>query len=116
MRLEFTAKTKREALERSGGICECHRIPGMIPCGLSLTSGNVFFEHIEQDAIVKKNSLDNCAALTKTCWKFKTAKIDQPTIARVRKRRDRNYGIKKTRRGFPGWRKFNGDKVWKKRP
>jgi hypothetical protein len=87
-RLEFTAATKREAFARSGGICECHRIPWLKRpdgCGVRLVAGAIFYEHVIQDAIRSDNSLDNAAVLTRTCWKEKTAQIDLPTIAKGRR-------------------------------
>jgi hypothetical protein len=114
MRQEFTSKIKREMLDRSGGICECHRIPGMKACGLPLGPGNTFFEHIVQCAIGGDNSADNGAALTRTCWKLKTRMQDVPIIKRVRDRRNANYGIRPRSR-FRGWRRFDKTIVWNDR-
>lgn len=96
MRHEFTARTKREAYDRSGGICECHRIPNWPHpvCGAPLGEGNTFYEHINPDAICGRNDLDNAAVLTKTCWRLKTDTIDQPTIAKSNRVSDRAHGIK----------------------
>ncbi len=96
MRNEFSAPTKRAAYKRSGGICECHRIPNWPHpiCGAPLGEGNTFYEHIEQDAISGRNDLDNCAVLTRTCWRLKTDTIDQPTIAKVDRVSDRAHAIK----------------------
>jgi hypothetical protein len=69
-RLEFTAATKREAFARSGGICECHRIPWLKRpdgCGVRLVAGGIFYEHVAPDAIRPDNSLENCAVLSRTC-------------------------------------------------
>lgn len=107
-RLEFTAATKREALERSGGACECHRVPQLaVKCGgLALGAGNTFFEHIICDAIGPDNSLDNCAVLTKTCWRAKTAGYDLPVIAKTKRQADRNSGIRPAAsRPLPGSRR-----------
>ena len=87
-RLEFTAATKREAFARSAGICECHRIPWLNRpdgCGLKLVAGAIFYEHVIQDAIRHDNALSNCAVLSRTCWKEKTARVDLPTIAKSRR-------------------------------
>jgi hypothetical protein len=68
-RLEFTAATKREAFARSGGICECHRIPWLKRpdgCGVRLVAGGIFYEHVTPDAIRPDNSLENCAVLSRT--------------------------------------------------
>ena len=50
---EFPRSVKLEALERSGGICECHLIPHVFEvfCGLSLGVGNTYFEHVLPDNI-----------------------------------------------------------------
>lgn len=108
-RLEFSAATKREALERSGGVCECHLIPGLPTfrsgCGCRLGAGNTFYEHVIQDAIRQDNSLGNCAVLVRTCWKLKTATIDLPVIADGKRQRDRHFGIKpRWHRPLPGGR------------
>lgn len=115
-RNNFTRETKREAHERSGGICECHLIPHVFasPCGRPLGTGNTFYEHIDPDAICSRNDLDNCAVLTKTCWKLKTDVHDKPLIAKVRRTGDAARGIKKPRT-ITAWRKFNSTPVYASR-
>lgn len=95
-RNEFSVETKRQAFARAAGICECHLIPHVFPqaCGLPLSAGNTFYEHIILDRICGRNDLDNCAVLTKTCWRLKTASYDLPLVARVRRREDRHHGIR----------------------
>lgn len=121
MRLEFTDKTKDAALKRSNGICECHRVPTLptygTGCGQRLGSGNTFYEHINQAFVADDNSLDNCAALVRTCWKLKTNTVDKPVVARVKRKRRSNFGIKE-RKGRPmpgtkasGIRKRFGGKI-----
>ncbi len=106
-RNNFTSETKRQA------ICECHLIPHVfkVACGLSLSPGNTFYEHVDPDAISGRNDLGNCAVLTKTCWKFKTADYDLPTIAKSNRTQDRARGIYKPRT-ITGWRSFNGTAVF----
>jgi hypothetical protein len=74
---EFSPLTRRLALARSKGICECHLVPQLptfgIGCGVTLSIGNIYFEHIVCDALDGDNGIDNCAALSKTCWKAKTS-------------------------------------------
>jgi len=109
-RAEFPSSVKRAALERSGGICECHLIPHVfpIPCRRPIGPGNTFFEHIDPDAISKRNDLENAAVLTKTCWRIKTDNYDKPVIAKVRHVRDYNFGIKdRWRRKLPFGRDSN---------
>jgi hypothetical protein len=102
-RLEFSSSTKREAYARSGGICECHRVPMLNRpegCGLKLIDGGIFYEHINPDAIGPDNSLGNCAVLVRTCWREKTSRYDMPTIAKADRQRDRARRIK-SRKGAP---------------
>lgn len=112
-RIGFSASVKRQAFERSGGICECHLMPHIfkVACGAALTSGNTFYEHIDPDAMSGRRDLDNCAVLTKTCWKYKTARYDLPVIAKSKRVRDRVRGIYKPRT-ITAWRKMNGQIVY----
>jgi hypothetical protein len=105
-RAEFPASVKREALERSNGICECHLIPHVfeVACGLPLGPGNTFFEHLLPDNISKDNSISNAAVLTKTCWRYKTVHHDLPIIAKAKRNFDAHNGIHRPRRHLPGWR------------
>jgi 5-methylcytosine-specific restriction enzyme A len=97
-RLEFSSATRREAWERAGGICECHRVACLSRpegCGLKLGILNgVYYEHISQAAIVDDNSLENCAVLVRTCWKEKTALHDIPAVAKSNRVRDKARGIR----------------------
>lgn len=95
-RNNFTKETKRSAYERSQGICECHLIPHVfkVACGRPLSPGNCFYEHVNPDAICGRNDLDNCCALTKTCWSYKTNSYDKPVIAKSNRTRDLARGIK----------------------
>jgi hypothetical protein len=96
-RLEFTAKTKRAAFERSGGVCECHLVPMLHRpkgCGQKLAEGRIRYEHIVPAAMTRDNSLDNCAALSLGCWREKTDQYDRKVIAKSNHTRDRARGIK----------------------
>lgn len=112
-RNNFTSETKRQAFRRSKGICECHLIPHVfkVACGLSLSPGNTFYEHIDPDAISGRNDIDNCAVLVKTCWRIKTDIYDKPVIAKSNRTQDRARGIYKPRT-ITGWRSFNGTAVF----
>lgn len=112
-RAEFSNPTKRAANKRAAGRCECHRISWMEPCGQPLGPGNRFYEHINVDFTTKDNSLDNCAVLTKTCWKIKTAKYDLPHIAKTKRMEDRDLGIKRgSGRGF--WKPEGSHFDWRR--
>ena len=95
-RLEFSAQTRRDAFARSGGVCECHRIPWLkVKCARPLSAGNIFYEHIKPCEIGGGNDLDNCAVLTKTCWRIKTDSYDRKVIAKSNHVRDRAIGIRR---------------------
>lgn len=105
-RREFTAQTKRDAFDRSGGICECHRIPWLRRpngCAVKLVTGAIFYEHINTDFHSSDNSLNNCAVLTRTCWREKTSQHDLPSIAKTKRVRDLMRGIRQDfNRPLPG--------------
>jgi 5-methylcytosine-specific restriction enzyme A len=96
-RLEFDKATKREAYDRHGGVCECGRcwqLKRPQGCGRPTGIANIYYEHINPDAMKLDNSLENCAVLCKTCWQEKTATSDIPTIAKSNRVRDRARGIR----------------------
>ena len=108
MRLEFPKSVKEAADKRCAGRCEI--------CGELLTpASGKHFDHIIPDATRSENgvsnALDNCQVLCKSCHKAKT-KDDVKAIAKSNRVRAAHAGIKK-RSGFRGWRKFNGEPVWK---
>lgn len=97
-RREFSASVKREAYQRSRGICECHRVPQLRRrkgCGVKLVMGGTYYEHINTDWHSSDNSLDNCAVLVTVCWKQKTAEHDLPSIAKTKRVSDLAHGIRK---------------------
>lgn len=107
-RREFPTSVKRDALNRSGGLCECHCVPQLPTygkgCNRPLGIGNTFFEHIICDGLDGEPTLENCAALVKTCWMAKTSRYDIPVIAKVKRQRDKSFGIRGTLRPLPGGR------------
>jgi hypothetical protein len=115
-RREFSPATKREAYARSRGLCECYRVPPLNRpngCGVKLISGSIFYEHIVPDNIAQDSSLENCAVLTRTCWREKTDSYDRKIIAKSNHSRDRNRGIARAFRSRPiigtkrsGWKHY----------
>lgn len=103
-RRNFTRPTKREALRRSGLLCEAvgamYGLPVGRRCNAPLSYG-VEFDHMILDANSKDNSLENCAAVCVRCHKFKTAKHDTPLAAKTVRQQDKDRGIDKPRGGFP---------------
>jgi len=106
MRHEFSKQTKRDALQRSGMLCEAvgalYGLPSTKRCNAPLSYG-VEFDHVILDANSKDNSLANCAAVCIKCHRWKTAKHDTPLAAKTVRQRDRHSGIK-TRSYMPGSR------------
>lgn len=103
-RREFSAPIRRAAYERSGGYCETGRIPQMpkVGCGVRLTSGNIWYEHIICDGINGDPTLENCAVLCKTCGLSKTKSYDLPIVADAKRQWDRHRGIKSVSQRLPG--------------
>ncbi len=103
-RREFSKPTKREALRRSGGLCEAtgtmYGLDAGHRCNASLGYG-VEFDHVILDANSKDNSLENCAAVCVKCHKVKTRTHDIPKAAKTQRQKDKlGLGIKKPSR-FP---------------
>lgn len=111
---EFSKETKRAALKRSGGRCEGsgprYGLQTGDRCNLFLANG-VIFDHDDPEANSKNASLENCRCICPTCNRFKTDKIDIPTIAKTVRQQDKDNGIR-NRKGAPmmgtrdsGWKK-----------
>jgi len=96
-RREFTKPIKREALRRSGMLCEASgSMYGLAlgqRCNVPL-SGGVEYDHVILDANSKDNSLENCAAVCPKCHKHKTTKHDIPMAAKTVRQQDCANGIR----------------------
>ena len=104
MRAEFSKQTKRDALKRSGGLCEAvgemYGLPAGQRCNAPLAYG-VEFDHVVLEANSHDNSLKNCAATCVRCNRWKAAKHDTPLAAKTVRQQDKlGLGIKK-RSSFP---------------
>ena len=114
MRAEFSAKTKREALRRSGGLCEAegswYRLPEGPRCGAPFTQRGLVFDHVILEANSHDNSLANCSAVCLSCHRAKTTQRDVPLAAKTVRQRDKNNGLKR-RSTMPGSR----DSAFKKK-
>ena len=95
-RSEFSKQTKRDALERSGKLCEATgKLYGLdegTRCNAPLSYG-VEFDHWIADSHGGENILDNCAAVCSKCHKFKTAKYDTPVAAKIKRISDKRLGV-----------------------
>jgi 5-methylcytosine-specific restriction enzyme A len=103
-RREFSSSTKREALKRSGGLCEAKGLGYGLQenqrCNSNLGHG-VEFDHRIADSIGGNNDLDNCFCLCKTCHAFKSFKTDIPRAAKTKRMSDKHRGITKSRHPMP---------------
>lgn len=98
-RYEFSKQTKREALQRSGKLCEAvgsvYGLPPGQRCNASLDSG-VEFDHYPAPATDKgSDTIENCVACCKTCHRFKTSTFDVPVQAKTKRVSDKHLGIRK---------------------
>jgi 5-methylcytosine-specific restriction endonuclease McrA len=111
MSREFSKPVKREALKRSGHLCEAtgemYGLSAGQRCNAPLAYG-VEFDHVVLHANSGDSSLENCAAVCIKCHKHKTAKHDTPMAAKTVRLQDKALGIRK-RSTFPGGR----DSPWK---
>lgn len=96
-RREFSKPTKRDALKRSGLLCEAvgamYGLPAGKRCNAPLSTG-VQYDHIVLDANSKDNSLENCAAVCIKCHSWKTAKHDTPMAAKTVRMQDKALNIR----------------------
>ena len=98
MRSEFSKPTKREALKRSGLLCEAvGTVYGLEPgqrCNAPLSHG-VEFDHYPVPATERdSDGLENCVACCKTCHGYKTRTFDIPVQAKTKRVSDKHLGIR----------------------
>lgn len=97
-RKEFTKKTKREAYERSSGLCEATgRLYGLGTskrCKADLTKG-VEYDHVLRASDGGDNDLSNCLAVCIPCHTHKTTKFDTPQAAKTKRISDKSKGVSK---------------------
>ena len=109
VRREFSKAVRREALLRSGGLCEAvGPLYGLEPeqrCNVKLSYG-VHFDHVNADSNGGEPTLENCAATCPHCNMFKAHKHDTPRAAKVKRQYDKHNGIVRPKSKWPK-RKFN---------
>ena len=93
-RREFSGKTKRAAFQRASGHCE--------QCGIDLRCRPVHFDHEIAADLGGPATLENCRLTCVPCHRDKTREHDMPLIAKGRRIRERNMGIKRTSHPMPG--------------
>ena len=105
-RKEFPKPVRREALLRSGGLCEgeghLYGLAEGVRCNRDLAYG-VHFDHVNADSNGGKPTLDNCAAVCPACNMHKAYKHDTPRAAETKRKRDKHNGIHEAKgRPMPG--------------
>jgi hypothetical protein len=101
-RREFSNRVKMDAWDRCGGKCE--------QCGCLLRPAGFIFNHRIPDYVGGDPTLANCEVLCRACDLGRTFGEDIPKIAKVRRIRKRQAGIRRPR-SITAWRKFNGEIV-----
>lgn len=95
-RKEFTKKTKREAYDRSGKLCEAvgklYGLDSGKRCNADLTKG-VEYDHVLRASDGGDNDLENCLAVCIPCHAHKTAKFDTPQAAKTKRMSDKAKGV-----------------------
>lgn len=85
-RKEFGTKVRKQALARSGKVCEAvgawYGLPADQRCTRDLSYG-VEYDHYILDANSKDNSLGNCRAVCPKCHDWKTRNRDTPLAAKT---------------------------------
>lgn len=109
-RAEFSKATKAAAFLRANGRCECG-------CGTKIMSGDtVQYDHAVPAALGGDNSLENCRCILAKHHADKThgkSIASNSEIARATRLAEKRMGLRKTKRGFRGSRKFNGEVTFK---
>lgn len=107
MRREFPKEVKRQALKRSGMLCEAsgpmYGLKNDQRCNCTLGVG-VQFDHIISDSSGGEPTLDNCAAVCLPCHGWKSRNVDTPKAAKIKRQSDAHLGIKKSSNPLPGSR------------
>lgn len=104
------APTRKEmiaAWNRVNGICEL--------CGkpVPLEGAGVQYDHENMREITGDDSVSNLRPTHTACHSEKTAKHDLPLMAKVRRQEALTRPKVKKAGGFRGWRKMNGEIVWR---
>lgn len=105
-RREFPAKVKVAAFERANKRCE--------RCTSILIAGKIRYNHRIPDALGGEPTLQNCEVLCLSCDSVQTYTKDIPAIAKSKRIRKREAGVRKDRT-IRAWRKFDGTAVYASR-
>jgi 5-methylcytosine-specific restriction endonuclease McrA len=107
-RRTLTLRERAKFFASRGGQCE--------GCGVKIRSGSVWdIDHILSLENGGTNDLDNLQLLCQNCHGAKTPKDRKQAATTKRKYTKAVVPNKHKRGGFRGWRKMNGDLVWRER-
>lgn len=124
-RKSWAAKVKQEVRERSGGVCEAHRIKARYGLPKSCDRKAEDFDHMKPVWAHGQSTTENAAHLCKDCHKVKTRIDNREAKEASRKQGYTGQAARRAKRkaagnapliksgGFRGHRKMNGDIVWK---
>lgn len=102
-RIEFSAKVRLAAWERSGGLCECG-------CQVKILPGDgPEYDHRVEAVLGGEATLQNCVVLRRRCHQAKTS-ARAPVLAKTRRLEKAASGIRPRKVVIPGskaskWRK-----------
>lgn len=101
-RTEFPRKVKAAAFKRC---CDASGQPRCETCGITLTAGNIIYEHDKADGLGGEPVLANCKVHCRTCADVKTHTRDNPIMKKADRSLKKAFGIAKTKgRPMPGSR------------
>jgi len=103
-RMEFSEKTKREAWERSGGICQCGCMKPIYT--------RAEYHHLVPASLNGMNNLANCMVMRERCHAKITHGGGLDGNSAVKKSiriAEKRAGLRAKRPGFRGWRTFSGE-------
>lgn len=95
---EFPRSVKEAAYERSGGRCECG-------CGFKIRGTPIYDHYPVPASFGGPGTLENCRVLDPKCNHRITYKVDIPKIAKAKRIRDKQLGLRSRKsRPMPGSR------------
>lgn len=89
VRREFSPKVKVAAFKRADGQCE--------NCTAKLYVGKFHYDHDIPDSLGGEPTLENCKVLCVACHGVKTARIDVPKAAKVKRITQKHIGARPKR-------------------
>ncbi len=104
-RQEFPQQIRKLAFARC---CKPDGIPKCENCGRMLRAGNIEYEHLQPDGLGGGPTLENCGVWCAVpCSKNKTAREDNPRMAKADRVLRKTYGLEPSRESFQsaGFRK-----------